>query len=759
METDGYNMHEKADMILKTEKCNHSIILINVENYSRLINLFGELFANSAMECALFRMREILENRVTLISRSGKSSFFILMNNMDDNIIDDIKNALKECYFGEKSGKKVSLVCHIGTVSGAFNSLDDALEKAETAAADARRLNTDVLDYKDADLSAVQKKPEKHLPCVGYKYDTEFIAFTAAMLSHAISIKSTVNLLLGMAGIRYDVQVVLINEYDSRTATMNERYIWSKETGVAAPSKTGWHYNEWDGFMKNFDCKGFMAINDTSVGFSERDKAFFEMKGIKAAINCLLYNDTRLNGYISFCDCKRTREWTEYEKLSIYEFASTIAVFLSKRNSDAKNQKTIEKLSRDSLTGLMTPQSFMYFVQKQYDNADKESVCAVTYSDINNFAYVNENFGFFEGNKILTMLADKMREFPQIICRANADRFLTFMMDTDEETVVNSVEQINDYMNYQMRKKFPVSDLRISTGICFLKSDDDIQSGIEKANAVRKMIKSDRSKSCAVYTEELALKKKFELEIIGSVHNAIENGEIVAFLQPKYSLTANRIIGAEALVRWRRPDGTMMSPGSFVPLLERVGYIVDVDYCVYEQILKCCARWKTEGRTLIPISVNFSRKHTNNAHFVENICGLAEKYGIDKKYIEIEITESTISDNAIMLSYIERLRASGFKVDIDDFGTGYSSLDMLMDVPVDTVKIDKRFIDKSDSDRGKVYIRQVADLVLASRKDIIFEGVETQNQVDFLIDSGYSKIQGYYFDGPLPIEEFEKKYM
>lgn len=755
----GYDMREKADMILKVEKRNHSVILIDIENYSRLVNMFGLMFVDSAMECALFRLQETMKNRVLLIDRVSESSYFALMNEIDDTVIDDIKNTLDNCYFGEKSGKVIPAVYRIGTASGEFEGIDDALEKTGKAVATAQKQNKNVADYKVAVPDIVPVKQKQYIPYNRCKYDTEFMAFAASLLAHAISIKSSVNLLLGMAGVRYDVQSVLINEYNSKTATMNERHIWSKKDGVVAPTAAGWAYNEWDGFMQGFDRRGFMAINDTSVGFSEKDKAFFEMKGIKATINCLLYSGTRINGYISFCDCERTREWTEYEKLSIYELSNMIAAFLSKQNNETEDRKTIEQLSRDSLTGLMTMQSFMHEAQRQYNEADKDSICAITYADINNFAYVNENFGYFEGNKILTMFADKMREYPQTSCRISADRFLTFRICTDKKSIVDDVQYVNDYINQQLRKRFPASDLRISTGIYFLNPDDDIQSGIEKANVIRKMIKSDRSKVCDVYTEELSSKKKLELEIIGSVHNAIESGEIVAFLQPKYSLTTNNIIGAEALVRWRKPDGTMMSPGQFVPLLERVGYIVDVDYCVYEQVLKCCARWKEEGKTLIPISVNFSRKHTNNPDFVENICELAEKYGIDKKYIEIEITESTISDNHIMLDYIGRLRKHGFKVDIDDFGTGYSSLDMLMDVPVDIVKIDKRFIDKSDSEKGRAYIKQVADLVLASRKDIIFEGVETQNQADFLKDSGYSKIQGYYFDGPLPIEEFEKKYM
>lgn len=757
---DTVNMQQQMDKFLKKKKQECSALLIDIENYNSAIKDFGPMFVDGAMDWFLYRISECLKDLLMFIMREGKSSFFILMNKMDSDVADVIEKAMKNCYMGEKGGKRVVPVCRIGVASGVFDDFEDAIQKAGKALAVAKKYSRKIYYYHDAIDGVVVSRAKPYIPSNHGECNIEFLAFSASLLANAISIKSSVNLLIGMIGIGFDVNSVLINEYNMDKGTMDESYLWIKEDGIVKPDKVSWDYNQWDGFMKGFDRDGFMAIEDTSVGFSERDKSFFDEKGIKAAINCLLYSGTKLNGYISLCDCERTRKWTEYEKRTIYELSKLIAAFLDKRRGIREDKRAIEQLSIDPLTSLMSFPLFMQEASKQYSKNSGSGVCAVTYADVNNFAYVNENFGFFEGNKILTMFANRLNEYPQIGCRVSADRFLTFCHSDDRETIINTVSAINDDVNAQIRARFPVSDLRITTGIYFLNPEgDDIQSGIEKANAIRKMIKNDRSQSYAVYTEELNEKKKKELEIIGSVHNAIKDGEIVAYLQPKYSLSTQEVLGAEALARWCKKDGTMMSPADFIPLLERVGYIVDVDYCIYEQVLQCLARWKKEGKKLIPISVNFSRKHTNNPNFVDNVCELAEKYGVDRKYIEIEITESTISDNDAMIRNIDNLRKSGFKVDIDDFGTGYSSLDMLMDIPVDIVKIDKRFIDKSDSEKGRVYIKQIADLISASRKDIIFEGVETQNQADFLLDSGYSKIQGYYFDAPIPIGDFEIKYM
>ncbi|MCC8169415.1 MAG: GGDEF domain-containing phosphodiesterase, partial [Oscillospiraceae bacterium] len=661
-------------------------------------------------------------------------------------------------YVGETDNKRISAICRMGVAFGRFSDLDDMIDKTGKALASARQMHIDKLDYADSLEDIRPVNIDAHIP--DYDYDHEFLAFASTLLSHSIDVRSSVSLLLEITGLRYNIDRILINEYNVEKGMMIEKYLWTEKDGVQSTGNSGWIYTEWDGFMKGFDRHGFMVIDDTGVGFSENDSAFFEEHGIKATINCLLYDKSKLMGYITFCDLKHARQWTDYEKKTLYELSSLIAMILSMSKSARKDKQTIEKLSVDSLTGLMLLPPFMNKASKNYARAKKDSVCALKYIDINNFAYINENFGFLDGNKILTMTADKLREYHLLSCRVNADKFLTYCECPDEESILENTQAICDYINGQLKARFPVSDLRVSMGIYFLRPDvDDIQSGIEKANLVRKQAKTDRNASYAVYTDELHAQKNKEFEIIGSTHNAIKSGEIKTYLQPKYSLTKNEIIGAEALVRWQKPDGTMLRPIDFVPLLERVGYIVDIDFCVYEQVLQCFAKWKKEGRKLLPISVNFSRKHTNNPDFVENICELAEKYDVDKRYIEIEITESTISDNSIILKYLDRLRKSGFKVDIDDFGTGYSSLDMLLEVPVDTVKIDKSFMDKSDSEEGRTYIKQVADLVVALRKDVIFEGVETQNQADFLLDSGYSKIQGYFFGGPVSIEEFERKYM
>ncbi len=743
----------------------HSAILVDMDYYDRIAASLGKVFADTVVDAIMSDIAATFGDIDCFACYVYAGGYFILLKNTSqETALEYAKKAVEifsNGYIGETGGKKITASCKIGIASGAFDSFDEYYEKAAKALSYIQKTSESICQYDEDMHSLIYPKAVDHVQADRKPQDHGFLSIEARLLTRSHEESSTINLLLKMAGMRYGLTSVFICKYNPDLKIMCKTNMWTKEKGINYIHNQSAAYPGWSFFMKGFDRNGYMAIEDyDNKHFNDEDRRFFKEIGMRSSINCILYNNNKMIGYISFCDSVNARKWSSYEAASMYEIAMLLAMYMSK-NINTQPDNEIHEASTDNVTGLLKVSQFTRNAQKLFADAEENAVCAVTCSDINNFSYVNENFGFFKGNQVLSMFADTLRESTDLCCRISADKFLTFDIFPDTETAMSAIVKWNNNFNRELKKHYPVSDLRLSTGICFMDSRyDDIHVGIERSNTMRKIIKNNRKHSYAIFTEEQNEQNKKELEIIGSIHKAIANGEIEAFLQPKYSLSQNEIIGAEALARWRKPDGMLVSPADFIPVLERVGYIVDVDFCIYEQILKCCAKWKSEGRKLIPISVNFSRKHTGNPDFTNKIRNLAEKYDVDKRYIEIEITESTVSDNnQIMLEHLHELQRIGFKVDMDDFGTGYSSLDLLIDAPIDIVKIDKCFIDKAGSEKGRLYIKQIADLVTASSKDIIFEGVETQTQADFLLQNGYSKIQGYFFGGPVPIIDFETKYM
>lgn len=253
--------------------------------------------------------------------------------------------------------------------------------------------------------------------------------------------------------------------------------------------------------------------------------------------------------------------------------------------------------------------------------------------------------------------------------------------------------------------------------------------------------------------QQLTIQNKIEVEKV----QALRRGDFIVYYQPKYELATDKIIGAEALVRWNHKDQGLISPGVFVPLFEKNGFIIELDFYVYETVLQMIRSRILGKDQIVPISMNVSRCHLGDEHFVERLEKLVEKYQVPKEYIEMEITESIFSqeDNSA-LALIYELKNHGFTISMDDFGSGYSSLNLLRKVPIDTLKIDKVFIDNTDdSRRSEVIVEEIISMASKIRVKTICEGVETETQRDFLKYAGCDMVQGFFYSKPLPYKDFE----
>jgi len=249
-------------------------------------------------------------------------------------------------------------------------------------------------------------------------------------------------------------------------------------------------------------------------------------------------------------------------------------------------------------------------------------------------------------------------------------------------------------------------------------------------------------------------------QIKNEMQDALLNKEFHVFLQPKVNMITSRVYGAEALSRWIHPvDGTRKAD-DYIPVLEESGFIVNLDLYVFEEVCRAKARWHGEKAEYaeIPISVNMSRRHLFDEEFVDKLHAIVKKYDIDPSELEIEITESVyLNDYTVLIDVVSRLQEIGFYVSIDDFGSGYSALNMLKDIPVNTIKIDKEFLQlSSNTDRGKKVIKNIIILCKDLKLNVTVEGVETEEQVQFLTKYGCEIAQGFYYSKAVPIEEFEE---
>ena len=240
---------------------------------------------------------------------------------------------------------------------------------------------------------------------------------------------------------------------------------------------------------------------------------------------------------------------------------------------------------------------------------------------------------------------------------------------------------------------------------------------------------------------------------------AISKKQFEVYYQPKVNILNQSLCGCEALVRWNR-NGTVVSPMEFIPVLEQEGTICTLDFFVFEKVCQTIKSWQDRGIEPVRVSVNFSRNHLKNPELATKIFSIIERYHVDPQYLEIELTEMSGYDNYENLAiFIQEMRKKGVHISIDDFGTGYSSLNLLTDLDVDTIKLDRSYSVRLDNEKEKtkVLIQSIVNMVHKLGFKVIAEGVETEEQAAFLREIGCSIVQGYLYDKPLLLEEFEKR--
>ena len=284
---------------------------------------------------------------------------------------------------------------------------------------------------------------------------------------------------------------------------------------------------------------------------------------------------------------------------------------------------------------------------------------------------------------------------------------------------------------------------------------------MDKANVARRTGKGNYSIPCVVYSEHLMDMKENSAKIIPIFDDSFRNQRILVFLQPKICSETRKIMGAEALSRLVDKDGKIISPALFIPALEKTGKIVDLDFYVLSFVLKLIRSWLDKGTEPVPISFNLSRIHFYNEKLVEHILQLTDRYNVPHKYVEIEVTESVFfEEEQLIISKVEKLREHGFKVSVDDFGAGYSSLNLIGILPVDIIKLDRGFVkDSLKTKRGNDIIKGLIKILNEIELDIVCEGVETREEEKIMSDYGCKEVQGFLYDKPIPVNEFEKKYL
>ncbi|MEG2284567.1 MAG: GGDEF domain-containing protein [Eubacterium sp.] len=430
-----------------------------------------------------------------------------------------------------------------------------------------------------------------------------------------------------------------------------------------------------------------------------------------------------------------------------------------------RNRKQLETiLYIDSVTGGGTQAKFELEVNKRIVS-QKSGKYVLVQMNLQKFKLINTTFGREAGNKTLnyiyTTLLQQM-EKDEFVARLSADKFGMLLQFHSKEALSNRLAKfstdINSFNNTLKNKYI----LQFEMGVCVInESGVSCDTLLEYANFAGQhgnKLQIDQS-SIAFYDDVERSVVLLEKEIENRMAQALKNGEFEMYLQPKYELIHNTIAGAEALVRWNSPEKGMIFPNDFIPLFERNGFVVNIDLYMFEQVCKLQQLWKDTGTKPVPISVNMSRMHLNDPNFLDRYKEIFSRYDFSAKLLEIELTESTVFDDvAKFCDIIGKMKEIGFTCSLDDFGSGYSSLNILKDIPVDTLKLDRSFFysKSGDDTKSRYVVENMVNLAKKLKMNTVSEGIETLELVNYLRSVKCDMVQGYVFAKPMPVSQFEK---
>lgn len=386
---------------------------------------------------------------------------------------------------------------------------------------------------------------------------------------------------------------------------------------------------------------------------------------------------------------------------------------------------------------------------------------AIIYIDIDNLKILNDNLGHYFGDTILRLFSQSTSALVGRygeLARLGGDEFAILIYEFND---IKEIEKICNKIHDSIKKPFEILDneiyITVSLGVTVFPDDSSDMNELLKFCDFAMYKSKHKGKNTSTFFDKQISEDYFrKIAIECELKNSIINNELHIFYQPQIDALSNEVIGVEALLRWNNNKLGNVSPSEFIPIAEKTGYIIQMGNWVLDKVLKTAYMWKEKGYKFNKIAVNVSPIQIKRNDFKDNLLNTCKKYNVPPSLLEIEITEGTLMEiSKDKIEVLNQLIEIGMNIAIDDFGTGYSSLNYLITLPVNTLKIDKVFIDNIKSDKNKAVIKSIVHLSKFLKYKIITEGVETKEQMSLLIALGCNIIQGYYFSKPLPEFEIE----
>jgi len=460
--------------------------------------------------------------------------------------------------------------------------------------------------------------------------------------------------------------------------------------------------------------------------------------------------------------------WLRSTRVPIFAADGTLEKYICIDFDISERKESEEKIRRlayfDTLTALPNRRHFFEQVESHIAQSGAQAGgFAILHFDLFNFKDVNDTLGHAAGDELLVEVGRRVSAClgtDDFVARLGGDEFAVLVPGAGSAAAaIGFTERIFDALEVPFRTRGGEMYLSSSMGVSLFPDDgSDVTLLLKHADMALHRAKLRGKRACVFFSSELERSNRERADLERELRRALERGELSLEYQPKYHLGFDRVVGAEALLRWNHPVLGRVSPARFIPVAEESQLIIPIGKWVIEEVCRHIQRWENAGLPSIQVALNLSAIQFRSAHLFEDIVSILERADVLPGQIELEITESLLMDDPnAAVDLLGRLRQAGFSIAIDDFGTGYSSLAYLKKFPVGVLKIDRSFVkDLADNVDDRAIAAAVVSMAGSLLLDVVAEGVETIEQVDLLRDIGCDYIQGFYISRPLPLEEFER---
>lgn len=747
------------------EKNAFALIILDIDNFKQFNDLYGHMFGDIILVETVSAIKNSLQSN-DLLGRIGGDEFLILIN-LPNNEYDEayqacskIKQAIQDLSYNniKQASVTATLGCSVFPKDGEdyntiFKKADKALYRGKKKGRNCfviySKERCGVIDndseYFNHDIESFNNNSQNYQVIIAlYEILTRNSSvkknlYAGLTLLGNFFLIERINLFIHKLGYEEDLQLEWVEPRVKQFAGLVENKSNLRDIIPGLLDQTG--------MFKINQVKKTLANTPLFETLTRQRTASYLGLQLKHLDNEV--------GFIRFDTCTTNKFWNQTDVSALMVISRLFAITINKYNQETLLEKD---LFYDPLTNLYT---FSKFRDEIADRHLGECVdYSIIYFNILHFSEINTSFGTNFGDKLLVILANaiKTNAAEGQYCRVSDDRFLLYVEITDSKKLLTIYKSIlaNFYSN--------VSDqleLKIQVGIYQANKNDNLSDAVDKANAALKSLAPQSSTTYVFFNDELNKKFKAERDILNHMYKALEDNEFLLFLQPKVEIKTGKLYGAEALSRWNFEGKTMLMPNSFIPIFEKVGFINALDLYIFEEVCKFLKALKDEGLEQICISVNISRYQVSLDDYVKAIEKIRKAYGIDAKYIEIEITEGMYIERIDKVGeLVESLHKLNYRVSMDDFGSGYSNLAALAQLNFDMIKLDGSIIKSEDEKcNSKPILTFIKELTNSLNINVICEGVETKMMENVLDSLGYSLGQGFLYDKPLPAIEFKNKYL